>query len=600
MTGTNLGVIGNSAVSALMNRRGDILWYCFPRLDADPVFCSLLGGDPDAPGHDGSFSVHLEALAECEQDYLPNTAVLRTVQRDPRGGAIEIIDFCPRFTHYGRDFHPSTLIRLIRPLSGDPQVRVRLRPMHDYGAARCERTHGSSHVRFVGAAGGALRATSNASITALVEERTFVLDHDIAIVLTQDESLTESPLEVARRFLRETTDYWHRWVRHLSIPFEWQNAVVRAAITLNLSVFQDTGAIIAAPTTSLPEAADTTRNWDYRLCWMRDSYFVVRALNRLGATDTMEDFLRYMTNLVAHLDPDTHARLQPVYAINGDSRLVERQVATLPGYRGMGPVRVGNQAYEQKQNDVYGAVILALTQLMFDERIVSVQRDALFRRLERVGELAVRYFGEPDAGIWELRGQSLVHTYSSLMCWAACDRLSRIAQHLGDPPRARHWQEHARRMHATLCREAWSEQRGSFVASFGGQTLDASLLTMFELGFLPPGDPRMLGTLAAVERELLIDGFVYRYVEADDFGTPQNAFLVCTFWLVDALAMVGRQEEARELYQRLLGCRNHLGLMAEHIDPRSGEMWGNFPQTYSMVGIINCAQRLSRRWEDAF
>jgi GH15 family glucan-1,4-alpha-glucosidase len=415
-------------------------------------------------------------------------------------------------------------------------------------------------------------------------------------VLTADESLREAPVDVALRFLNETEGYWRAWVRTLSIPFEWQEAVIQAAIALKLSVFEDTGAIIAAPTTSLPEAAHTTRNWDYRLCWLRDSYFVVRALNRLGATDAMEEFLRYITNVVAGMEQHM---LQPVYGINGEARLQEEEVSSLKGFRGMGPVRRGNQAYEQIQHDVYGAVVLALAQLAYDARIVGVSPRVLLRRLEPVGERAIDFFGQPDAGIWEFRGSTLVHTYSSLMCWAACDRLARIAERLGDETRRLRWRGEADRMHQILLREAWNPDLNTFTATFGGRSLDASLLLMFELGFLPPTDFRMLGTLAAIERDLLVDGFVYRYVNADDFGEPQNAFLVCTFWFVDALAMVGRRDEARALYERLLGCRNHLGLMAEHIDPRSGEMWGNFPQTYSMVGVINCAQRLSMRWEEA-
>lgn len=597
MRGLELGLIGNGAVSALVNRRGDMVWLCNPRLDGDPVFCSLLDGDPDDPPADGSFSIELEGLDSARQAYVPNTAILKTVLRDRSGAALEIIDYCPRFQHYGRYFHPATVIRLVRPLSGDPRIRLRLRPMRDYGQARCERTQGTSHVRYVGSPGGVLRLTTNAPITSVMEEHAFVLDRDIAMVLTQDESLRQAPLDVAQRFLRETEDYWCSWVRYLAIPFEWQEEVIRAAITLKLSIFEDTGAIIAAPTTSLPEAADSGRNWDYRLCWLRDSYFVVRALNRLSATKAMEEFLRYITNIVAGMQDDI---LQPVYAINGEARLDEREITSLAGFRGMGPVRVGNQAYEQVQHDVYGAVILALSQLMFDARIPHVHPDALLPRLERVGELAVAQFGQPDAGIWELRGSARPHTYSSLMCWAACDRLARIAEHLGMADRTAYWQQHAERLHQELTEQAWNAELDSFTATFGGDSLDASLLMMFELGFLPPTDRRMLGTLEAIERELLRDGLVYRYVEADDFGHPQNAFLVCTFWLVDALAMVGRRDEARELYERLLGCRNSLGLMAEHIDPATGRMWGNFPQTYSMVGIINSAQRLSKRWEDAF
>ncbi len=387
MSGLELGLIGNGSVSALINGRGDVVWFCNPRFDGDPVFCSLLDGSPETPCADGTFQVELENLHRSRQSYVRNTAILRTELRDSSGGAMEIIDYCPRFAHYGRNFHPATMIRLLRPLSGDPRIRIRLRPMRDYGHESCERTHGTSHVRYVGSAGGVLRLTTNAPVTAIMEEHAFVLNRDIALVLTPDESLKEAPLEVARRFLRDTEDYWCTWVRYLAIPYEWQDAVIRAAITLKLSIFEDTGAIIAAPTTSIPEAADSGRNWDYRLCWLRDSYFVVRALNRLSATKAMEEFLRYIINIVAAMSDDV---LQPVYAINGEARLEERQIPHLAGFDGMGPVRVGNQAYEQVQHDVYGAVVLALSQLMFDNRIPNVHPEALLPRLERVGAQAVR------------------------------------------------------------------------------------------------------------------------------------------------------------------------------------------------------------------
>ncbi|MEX2466790.1 MAG: glycoside hydrolase family 15 protein [Gemmatimonadota bacterium] len=598
--GLELGLIGNGTVSALLNRQGSLVWFCNPRFDGDPVFCSLLRGDPDRPDPDGTFGIELDDLEDSEQSYVENTAILRTVQRSSNGAALEILDFCPRFRHYGRSFRPNTIVRLVRPLSGAPRIRIRIRPMRSYGAAPCEMTHGSNHVRFLGSPGGVLRATSNAPITALVEERPFVLDQEVAVIIGEDRSLPDAPLSVADRFLRETTEYWHGAVRSLAIPFEWQGAVIRAAITLKLSVFEDTGAIIAAPTTSIPEAANTTRNWDYRFCWLRDAYFVVRALNRLGATTAMEELLGYMANLVAGIQDRGTPELQPVYGINWEPNLEEREIATLSGFHGMGPVRIGNDAYRQTQHDVYGGIVLALAQLVFDARIPDVQPDALVPRLEQAAFLAVETFGKPDAGIWELRGAARVHTYSSLMCWAACDRLARIAAFVGDRERATRWREEAARMHRVLAEEAWSEKRGSFVSTFGGDALDASLLLMFELGFLPATDPRMLATLEAVERDLVRDGFVYRYTEADDFGEPQNAFLVCAFWLIDALAMVGRRDEARELFERVLKCRTGLGLMAEHIDPRTGRMWGNFPQTYSMAGIINCALRLSEPWEAAF
>jgi GH15 family glucan-1,4-alpha-glucosidase len=266
----------------------------------------------------------------------------------------------------------------------------------------------------------------------------------------------------------------------------------------------------------------------------------------------------------------------------------------------MGPVRIGNQAHRQVQHDVYGSAILAATHVFFDRRLVQRGDEVLFRRLEVLGERAASLFDQPDAGIWELRGAARVHTFSSMMCWAGCDRLARIAVHLGLADRAAYWGSQAARIHQVVCEQSWNPKRESFVGTMGGDTLDASLLRMHEVGFLAADDPRFAGTVRAIERELRHGDFVFRYIEEDDFGKPENAFLVCTFWHINALAALGRRDEARALFENLLACRNQHGLLAEHIDPRTREPWGNFVQTYSMVGIIGSAVRLSVRWDQAF
>jgi GH15 family glucan-1,4-alpha-glucosidase len=293
------------------------------------------------------------------------------------------------------------------------------------------------------------------------------------------------------------------------------------------------------------------------------------------------------------------AALQPVYGIDGRAALDEREVPSLPGYRGIGPVRVGNQAWQQVQHDAYGAAILAAAHVFFDQRLTRRGDEALFHRLEPLGERAARAFNQPDAGPWELRGSSRIHAFSAVACWAACDRLAKIADRLGLPERVEYWGARARQMHAEIVERTWNPDLNSFVSTFGGAELDASLLLLPEVGFLEASDPRYAATVAAVEARLRQGDFIFRYVEADDFGKPENAFIFCTFWYVNALASLGRREEARALFERLLACRNRHGLLAEHVNPRSGEPWGNFVQTYSMVGLITSAMRLSKRWEQA-
>jgi GH15 family glucan-1,4-alpha-glucosidase len=587
-----LALIGNCTVGALIDAVGRIVWGCFPRFDGDPTFCSLLRADDDL----GGFAVDIADFDRAEQHYLENTAILVTRLFDRNGGGVEITDFAPRFRQHDRMFRPMMLVRQLRRIGGSPRLTFRLRPACSHGAARPEVTWGSHHVRYV-MPDLTLRLTTDASITALLQETPFFLEDRLTLLLGSDETVHASAAEVGRRFMEETADYWRDWVRALNIPFEWQEAVIRAAITLKLNAYDDTGAIIAAMTTSLPESADSGRNWDYRYCWLRDGYFVVNALNRLGTTHTMERYLGYVVNIAA----DAAGRpLQPVYRIDGRADLEERIEPALPGYRGMGPVRIGNQAYRQVQHDSYGSAVLAATHVFFDKRLTRRGDEALFRRLEPLGELAVANHDQPDAGLWELRGSARVHTYSAVMCWAACDRLARIADHLGLAERAAYWRRHARHIHATISTRAWSERRGAFVATFEGDTMDASLLLLAELDFLAADDPRFAATVEAVAGDLKRGDFIFRYVEKDDFGEPENAFLVCTFWYINALAAIGRKDEARTLFETMLAARNRHGLLAEHVDTRSGESWGNFVQTYSMVGLINSAIRLSLRWDQAF
>lgn len=591
----DLGLIGNCSIGALIDSQAEIVWCCMPRFDGDPLFCSLLGerADRDSFGYCG---IELVEQTSSDQFYLPNSAVLVTRLSDAHGAVIEVTDFAPRFRQYGRMFTPMMLIRQLRRVQGAPRIRLTVRPACEYGKRPTEATYGSNHVRYI-SPDLVLRLTTDASLTMLREELPFFLEDTVTLLFGPDEPVPSKISELARRFLDETLAYWHEWVRDLGIPYEWQDEVIRAAITLKLNTFEDTGAIVAAMTTSIPEAANTTRNWDYRFCWLRDAYFVVNVLNRLGTTHTMERYLSYLANVVAAA-PD--GRIQPVYAIDGKARLEERIISTLPGYRGMGPVRVGNQAFEQVQHDAYGSAILAVTHIFFDRRLIFCGDSALFHRLELLGETAIQVYDQPDAGLWELRGTARVHTFSSVMCWAACDRLALIADKLGIRERAAYWRDHADRIYTIIYRRGWNEQKQAFVASFEGDALDASMLLLHDVGFLSADDPRFALTVAAIERELKRGDYIYRYVEADDFGVPENAFLVCTYWYIYALAALGRSEEARALFENLLSKRNRLGLLAEHIDPRSGEQWGNFVQTYSMVGLINAAIRLSKRWDTAF
>ncbi|ALK10633.1 glycoside hydrolase family 15 protein [Blastochloris viridis] len=603
MSSLDLAVIGNCMVAALIDRRARIVWCCFPRFDGDPIFNELLDGGRKDDDGSGSFAMELVGQVSCQQHYLENTAVLVSVLEDRDGNALEIVDFAPRFSHFGRTHRPPLLIRRVQPLRGRPHLVVRVQPTFECGARKPEITRGANHVRYVGPS-QTVRLTTDAPVSYILEQRQFVIDRPISFFFGADEPLRSNADSTAREFLGSTVDHWRDWVRALSIPFDWQEAVIRAAITLKLCNFEETGAIVAALTTSIPEAPGTERNWDYRYCWLRDAYFVINALNRLGQTSTMEAFATYMTNIAGDLGQlPGRLDMPPLFGITREVELEERFAPALTGYRGMGPVRIGNAAYTQIQNDAYGALVLAAVHAFFDRRLIrrgGRGESDLFAGLERLAARAVAVFDVPDAGPWELRTKASVHTFSSVMCWAAADRMALIANGIGRPERAAIWRTEADRMHAVITARAFNPERNSFVSTFDGNELDATLLLLNDLGFVTPDDPRFVSTVEAVGAALRRGKLFLRYDTADDFGHMQTGFLICGFWYVDALWAIGRRQEARELFEEMLRHRNSFGLLSEDADLLTGELWGNFPQTYSMVGLINSAVRLSRSWEDAF
>ncbi len=619
--------IGNCAASGLIDRGGRLVWACAPRVDGDPVFCALLGGkDPGAEDAQGLWSVEVEGATKISQAYLRNTPILRTEFRTDAGEAVEMLDFCPRYRHLGRQYRPLAFTRLLRPLSGAPRIRIRLRPMMNYGERPTYQTAGSNHIRYVGKE-ITLRLTTDCPVSHIQEERTFRLEEPINLFLGPDEGMDADVATTTARMLRETTEYWRGWVRTLSVPLEWQEAVIRAAITLKLCAYEETGAIVAALTTSIPEhPADNGagRNWDYRYCWVRDAYYVVQALNRMGAADMLENYLVYLRNIVDQAGrgdmvavygakgPDQPGlpgmgpavvaskgkcgHVQPVFGVGLEPALTEWIAPHLPGYRGVGPVRIGNQAHEHLQHDVYGQIVLSTVQAFFDQRLFRPATIADFHALEPIGQRAFDLHDKPDASLWEFRGREAVHTYSSVMCWAACDRLGNAAAQVGLPDRATYWNARAAEVRATIETRAWNEKLGRFAATFDGDELDASLLQLVDVRFVAPDDPRMVATMKAVEEGLRRGPYMLRYAIPDDFGTPQTAFNFCTFWLIEALHLSGRSEEARQIFEEMLERRTAAGLLSEDITFDGGELWGNYPQTYSLVGIINCATLLSKPW----
>jgi GH15 family glucan-1,4-alpha-glucosidase len=582
----DLGLIGNCQLSALVRRDGAIVWCCMPRFDSEPLFGALLDAEAG-----GAFTIAPASMQPGVQRYLPNSNVLET-RFESSDGTFRVLDFAPRFMQHGRSFRPTKLLRIVEPLAGTPRIRVRCEPVLGWSKQRPRRELGSHHIAFHGYASD-VRLTTDASLSYLDGEP-FALTQRKHFVLSWDAPVEEPLVPLCDRFLRETLEYWQRWVKHCAIPPIFQEEVIRSALALKLHCFDDTGAIVAALTTSIPEVAGSGRTWDYRYCWLRDAYYTLGAFRLLGHFEEREQFLHFLLDVAAS-SPELD--LAPLYRIDGKSNLDECILPEWPGFLGEGPVRVGNGAARHKQHDVFGEMVLALTPLFLDARFREQVTAPVLDLVTRLTRKAVSVAGQPDAGIWELRTEWRPQTFSSLMCWAAADRMSRIA-HRHKPGDAAEFAAAAQRIREDILRHAVDPVRGCLTADYGGREVDAALLQAVTLRMLPDDDPRLHATADAVRADLEHHGWLKRYRTDDGFGVPSVSFMLCTFWQIEALARLGRTGEARTLLDRVRDVQSPLGLLAEDLDPSSGTMWGNFPQAYSHVGLIHAAFAAAPRWSE--
>jgi GH15 family glucan-1,4-alpha-glucosidase len=582
----DLGLIGNCQFSALVERSGAVVWCCLPRFDSEPVFSTLL----DAVGG-GEFLVGPAGGESGAQRYLDNSNVLETTF-DTRSGSVRVRDFAPRFVQYDRPFRPTLLVRIVEPLSGTPRIRVRCSPRLGWSKRPAPETRGSNHVTFQGFA-EQLRLTTDIPISYL-SGQPFALTDRRHLVLSWGPPVEEPLTGLCSRFLQETLRYWQRWVKECDVPPLFQQEVIRSALALKLHCFEDTGAIVAAPTTSIPEAPGSGRTWDYRYCWLRDAYYALSAFRLLGHFEEREQFVRYLINVASST---SDLDLAPLYRIDASGDLDERTLPDWAGFNGDGPVRVGNAAFSQRQNDVFGEMVLALSPVFLDERFSAERSPATLELLGRLARKAIAVAGTPDAGIWEYRSGFRVQTFSSLMCWAAADRMANVAARCCRDQEA-DLRSAASRIREEILAKAWSAEAGSFAATYGGRDLDAALLQAASLRLLASDDPRLLKTVEAVRRELSRGDWLVRYRTDDGFGAPTVAFVLCTFWLVEALAILGRSLEARALLERALTVSSPLGLLSEDCDVDDRRLWGNFPQAYSHVGLIHAAFAASPRWSE--
>lgn len=574
----DLALVGNCSYQGLIDTTGTVQWLCWPRFDSSFVFGALLDKEKG-----GAFSLRpAEDTFDAEQSYVPNTNILRT-RFQSASGSFELTDFAPRFRQFDRWFKPNMLIRRIRRLSGDPRVLARVQPSHDYGRIQPEGYSASNHIQWR-LGNSTMRVTTNVPLTYVAEGRPFLLEQDTYFVATWGEHLEASLVETCETFLARTKDYWERWVKHTALPGVLQREVIRSALALKLHQYEDTGAITAAATMSLPEHDGAGRNWDYRYCWLRDAYFTLRAMRRLGHFEEMEAFVMFLKNLAAFHE------LQPVFGITGEHRLTETTLDHLDGYLGNKPVRAGNAAYLQPQHDAFGEMIAAIAPLFLDMRFESGEAESGLRLVRKLLDGIERTMEEPDASIWEYRGHARVHAFSLLMHWTGAEVAARIGNRQGDTTLLAKAVRLARRARELLEKGCFVAADGFYGDAVGEANADASLFMMINLGFLKPDDPNARTHLRRLADRLRAkDHLLHRYVHHDGIGDTQNTFTVCGFWYAEALARLGDKDAALENCTSLMKHANHVGLLSEDIDPKTGTQWGNFPQTYSHVGLINAA-----------
>lgn len=579
----NMGVIGNCTYLAYIDRKADVKWLCLPRFDSSFLFGSIL--DENKGGH-----FYIQPASEnytVKQYYIDNTNVLCT-EFDAIDGGFRVIDCAPRMTIHSRQFRPRMLIRKIEKLHGDPLINVVCDPRGNYGETIPSVTTGSNHIRYYGL-DDQVRLTTDISLSYIIDKKAFVLSNNKYLVLTYGEPLEAPLIETAETFILNTVKHWQDWIKASYLPPIYQTEIVRSLLVLKLHQYEDTGGIIASGTTSLPEFHDSTRNWDYRFCWFRDAHYTLNAFNRTGHFEELEKYFEYIYNIVRDADQS----LQPLYSITGDKFIEEIEIP-LAGYLNNQPVRVGNKAYIQLQHDVYGQLLVSLLPLFTDKRLSINNTNNYKQIVPWLLEKIENTLDTPDAGLWEFRNKVQVHTYTLLFHWAGAKAAIKIGAMNKDYDMMHKAEMIAKKAH-DLILNAYDSSRKVYTQAIGTPNLDASTLSLITMNFLAHDSSAAKFHIEALEKELLAsDGLFYRYKHYDDFGFPETTFLVCAFWYIDALACVGRLNDAQKNFEQILKFSNDLGIFSEDVSTDGGQ-WGNFPQTYSHVGLINSAFRISRK-----
>ncbi len=591
----HLGMIGNGRTCAIIDALGSIVFCCLPAFDSGTIFASLLDEE-----NGGSFAVEMIDGEVTGQRYEKNTNVLVTSFEGP-DGAFDLIDFMPRYTSDGRvgatdDVGPD-VVRKLRVVLGKPRVRVRFEPRMEYGQGETRVVREPSRLkattRWTGSQGAVYESMylwTNLDAEAVLVGSELCLEEDGFLFMSYHDKVQIPDSDLVDLMLQRTRAYWMLWSARTRLPLQYRSESLRSALVLKMLQFSPTGAFLAAATTSLPETIGEERNWDYRFCWLRDASMTVTVLHRIGHSYMATAFIDWMMKTV----PTKDDSLQIMYGIRGEKVLTERILDHFKGYKGSQPVRVGNAAYNQEQHDIFGVVLDVVHQDLLLRQRTPEALDRIWTQVRSIVRNVSAAWQEPDRGIWEIRGEKRHFVFSKVLCWVAIDRAIKIAELLDKHEWAAARLPLLMQIHEDICLRGWNEAKGAFVQAYGSTDLDASNLLMAEFGFIEPCDPRFIATVERSQSELCVNGLMYRYRNQDDFGEPQSAFTVCSFWLVKALASIKRRAQARELFESLLRAANGHGLYGEDLDFKTRRHLGNFPQAYSHLALIDCALELSK------
>ena len=587
MKNLNYGVVGNCKSAALISETGSIDWMCLPAFDSSSVFAHILDNEKG-----GSFQILPKNLKEIKQKYINQTNILVT-RFYCEEGIFEVKDFMPRYKQQdtGNYYIPPDIIRYFNHIIGEPEFSIIYNPRLEYAKNKTTNIIEDGYIKSATQKGtyDSLYLYSSFALKDILEGNTIQLTKDEYCLISYNQKLLQQDVRRAKLKLERTKVYWLNWAERTTSYRKFEDEILRSALTLKMLSYDKSGAILAALTTSLPESVGEERNWDYRFCWIRDASMVVKIMTSLGHFRLAKRYLNFIIDIL----PEKDEKIQIMYGIRGEKKLTEYELSHLSGYENSVPVRIGNAAYKQKQNDIYG-ILLDVVYQHFELYSMDLEHsEELWTITRNIVKIIQSNWQKPDRGIWEIRNENKHFTFSKVLCWVGVDRAVKIAELLKRDSYIKPWSKLRNTIKKEIQEKAWSEKKKAYVQAYGSEDLDASVLLMEPYGFTSAKDERYINTVDAIQKDLEYNGLMFRYKNKDDFGTPKSAFTICSFWLTNSLYKIGRKKEALEKFKTLMKYSNHLGLFSEDLDFESKRMLGNFPQAYSHLALIETAINIS-------